>query len=488
MKSVLTGYQPEKVYYYFEEVAKIPRNSFEEKAISDYLVAFAQAHGLEYTQDEHWNVVMEKPATKGYEQKKKIILQGHMDMVCVQEPGTNHDFSKDPIKMVVEDGYVHACGTTLGADDGNALAIILAILDDDTLPHPALQAIFTVAEEVGMLGAVQLSADLIDGDYLIGLDYSDNTKILVASAGTCVNCFTLPQQMEPLAAQDKIAYQVGIKGLLGGHSGGMIIQGRANAIVVLGEVLHRMQSKLSFALTAFRGGDKTNAIPNWAEGTIIVAASARKDFQQYWQEAQSLLQQEYAETDKDITLTCEETNLPAEVYSKELTGQLLNLISLMPDGLQSYLDAARTMVKGSSNLGIVSTNGKELVLDGLARGNTEYQLDRLVAKFTSLAELCGAQYTLKNRATAWEFARESAFRTAVEKICEQKLGAKPGLDITHGGTEPGIFIGKMQEKGRKLEAVNLGPHNIDVHTPRERMELVTLAQTYDLVTTILKEL
>jgi len=489
MMRVLQGYKPERVYHYFEEIAQIPRNSFQEERISNYLVNFAKEHGLDVYQDEHWNVVINKPASKGYESRKKVILQGHMDMVCVKNANVEHDFTKDPIELVVDGDYVKANGTTLGADDGNAVSIILAVLEDNEKPHPALQAIITTAEEVGMVGAVNLDGKQIDGEFLIGLDYSNNTSVLVSCAGSCQNVFSLERKSASVEnLETKAAYEISVSGLLGGHSGIQIITGRANAIVVLDEILLNLRAEMPYELADFCGGDKENTIPAWAKATVVITEDKSQKFNTFIRKMDVNLAKEYIEVDSDIKLQATEVKVPKECWKDETTNNLLKFIDLIPNGLQTYLDSARTLAKSSSNLGVLEIDKSIIKLLAHSRANTEYQHDQILRRFKEIATFCDIKYVYNHRVPAWEYDRQAVLPGKVQDIWEKVRGVRPPIAIFHAGVEPGIFIQKMQERGRHLEAVNIGIHNIDVHSPRERMEIKTLGQAFELVQAILENL
>jgi dipeptidase D len=489
MTRVLKGYKPERVYHYFEEVAQIPRNSFQEEKISNYLVNFAKEHDLDVYQDEHWNVIINKPASKGYENRKKVILQGHMDMVCVKEANVEHDFMRDPIELVVDGDYVKAKGTTLGADDGNAVSIILAVLEDNEKPHPALQAIITTAEETGMVGAVNLNGNLIDGDFLIGLDYSNNTSVLVSCAGSCQNVFSLEKQvvsMENIGT--KVACEISLNGLLGGHSGIQIILGRANAIVVLAEILSNLKTEMFYELSDFVGGDKENTIPAWAKATVVIPKEKVKELADFVGKSNTELAKEYIDTDPDIRLQVTEVKVPRCCLSERTENKLLQFIDLIPNGLQTYLDVARTLAKSSSNLGVLEDDGSIITLFAHSRSNTEYQHDQILRRFKEVAALCDVKYVCNHRVPAWEYDRKAVLPSKVQTIWEKVRGARPPIAIFHAGVESGVFIKKMQERGKHLEAISIGIHNVDVHSPRERMEIKTLGQAFELVQAILENL
>ena len=486
---VFDGFKPERVYHFFEEVARIPRNSFHEEKISNWLVNFARERGIDCVRDEHWNVVMNVPATPGYEHRKKIILQGHMDMVCVADPGVVHDFENDPIELVRDGDFVRAAGTTLGADDGNALALMLAVLDDTKVPHPALQCVFTSAEEVGMIGALNLDGSLLDGDYLIGLDYSQNTSVLVSGAGSCEAAITVAQEKRPLDADGMSAFELTVSGLRGGHSGVQIILGRACAIRVLAEALSMLKGEFpSLALSSFSGGEKGNSIAARSAAVVAVQSDEAERFASRVRELASALHAEYEPVDPRIALEAVPAAVPALRCSDISAERLLKLIDLLPSGTQNYLDAERTLVKSSLNLGTLREEGDSFVLRPFFRSNSEYQMEQLIRRVRTAAEVCGASCEFRNRCPAWEFDPHSSLNEKVQNIWERVRGSRPPLAIVHGGVEPGLFIKKMAKRGRKLEAVNIGPRNYDVHSTRERMEIATLGQAYELLCAILREL
>jgi dipeptidase D len=486
---VFDGFKPERVYHYFEEIAKIPRNSFHEEKISNYLVKFAEEHGIQYVQDKHWNVIMNKPASPGYEDRKKIILQGHMDMVCVAEPGVVHDFENDPIELIRDGDYVHANGTSLGADDANAVSLILALFENDKIPHPAMQAVITTAEEVGMIGARNLDGALLDGDYLIGLDYSQNTSVLVSGAGGCESTVKFAKKSVPVQAAGKKAFKITVSGLKGGHSGTQIIFGRACAIRLLGEVLGELKTKFpGLTAAAVAGGDKGNVIAAWSEVTVVIDEVESERFTERIRELNEELRFEFVPVDPGLKLEAVPCKIPAECFSTETFETLVSLIDLLPSGALNYLDAEREHVKSSTNLGTLRETADAVVLTPYSRSNSEYQMDQVTRRISEIAKLCGAKCSFENRVAAWQFDPNSSLNEKIQDIWEKVRGSRPPLVIFHAAVEPGVFIKKMQERGRKLEAVNIGVHNYDVHSPKERMEIKTLGEAYTLLEAILREL
>lgn len=489
MGSVFEGFKPERVYHYFEEISRIPRNSFHEEKISNYLVDFAKAHGIQYVQDKHWNVIMNKPATPGYEGRKKIILQGHMDMVCVAAPGVVHDFENEPIELVRDGDYVRANGTSLGADDGSAVSLILALFENEDIPHPAMQAVITTAEEVGMIGARNLDGALLDGDYLIGLDYSQNKSVLVSGAGGCESTIMLEKRTVPVQPTGKKAFRIAVSGLKGGHSGTQIIFGRACAIRLLGEVLGALKAQFpSLAVTSVAGGDKGNVIAAWSEAVVVIDETQTGRFETRMSELNEELRFEFAPVDPGLKLAFSPFEVPAERYSAETLDALISLIDLLPSGVLNYLDAEREHVKSSANLATLRETVDKVILTPYSRSNSEYQMDQVTRRIAEISALCGAKCIFENRVAAWQFDPNSSLNEKIQNIWEKTRGYRPPLVVFHAGVEPGLFISKMKERGRKLEAVNIGVRNCDVHSPKERMEIATLGEAYTLLEAILREL
>ena len=489
MKRVLEGLEPQKVFYFFEEISKIPRGSFNEKAVSDWIVNFARERGLSVTQDESWNVVINRPASPGYENKKKIILQGHMDMVCEKLPEVKHDFTKDGIELVVDGEFLRANGTTLGADDGNALALCLALLDDKELQAPALQVIFTTAEESGFKGVLALDGALIDGDYLIGLDYSQDDKILVSCAGDVHGSAFLPVSKEKTEnSEGKCCLEISLSGLRSGHSGIEIIKGRCNANKLMGGILAKLNEEFQVDLAAAEGGTRSNVIPAEAKMTVCFKKEDEAAMRDVLTELSESMKVCYGKTDPELKLSVCEKPVPELCYRASDKENLIRLLDIVPNGLQTYLDVEHTITESSSNLGIVKEKegGTEFVF--LIRSNSNYQRDELNRKMETVCRLCGAEYRVEGCVNAWEYNPDSSLIPKVAEIFEQVKGFRPDIHIFHAGVETGELIEMAKKNGKKLEAVNLGVKNYDVHTPKERMEIASIGKTYELLKAILREM
>lgn len=321
MEKVLGGLQPQLVFKYFEEISQIPRGSGNEKGISDFLYNFGKSLDLETIQDEHLNIIIRKPATKGYENAPCVMLQGHMDMVCEKNKDTDHDFTKDPIKLRIEDGMIYATGTTLGADNGIAVAMGMAVLADNTIEHPEIEFLVTVDEEAGMSGAMNLDGKNLKAKYILNLDSEEEGYILVSCAGGATAISTLPVEYSEVS-EDKVALLVDIKGLLGGHSGMDIIKQRANSNKLLGRLLNLL--KVDFDLAKVSGGSKNNAIPRESECIIVVNKSAVEDVKNQISEIEKVFKREFRTSDPGLVIEVSDTKID-KVFTSEFKDKVIKM-------------------------------------------------------------------------------------------------------------------------------------------------------------------
>lgn len=489
MERVLKGLEPERVFTFFEEISRIPRGSGNERAVSDYLVEFAKKRGLKVQRDDALNVVIDKPASPGYEDRPKVILQGHMDMVCVKEPGIDHDFMKDPIRLVVDGGYLRADGTSLGADDGNAVSICLAILDDESAVHPPLQAVFTTEEEVGLKGAKALDSSMLDGTYLIGLDYSQDNNVLVSCAGSTTNVFRVNgRKQRTEESGEKVAFRIELKGLTGGHSGIEIIKGRANANRLMGEILSALNETGNLELGKISGGVKKNVIPYWAEAVVILPKVEAARAEDVLERTAGAIRKEYRNTDPELMVSSFREKVPDSCYPRDVTERVLTLLDLIPDGLQNYLDGERTMTKSSGNLGMVYETEDGIEMVSMVRSNSEYEHDQILRRMKRAARAADAEFESEGRTPVWEYDPDAGFTEKVRDIWQQVRGERPPVNIIHAEVETGLILEKLAAQGKRLEAVNLGVKNYEVHTPRERMEIASIGRTYEFLRALLERI
>ena len=363
----LENCEPKRVFYYFEELCKIPHGSGNTKQISDYLVSFAKEQGLEYVQDEMNNIVIYKPATPGYENAPTVIIQGHMDMVCEKRPDVEHDFTKDPLNISVQDGYVTANGTTLGGDDGIAVAYGLALLESKEIAHPALEVLITVDEEIGLLGAVGLDCSVLKGRRLINLDSEAEGSLWISCAGGLSGISTIPVQRVEAEGQ-KAA--VKITGLMGGHSGAEIDKKRANANVLMGRFLYSLQQETAYEIISLAGGQKDNAITREADAELLVEdinsvkACAEK--------LQKGFREEYAGTDEGITVEITDLGVAsAKILHPTSREKVLFFLMEVPFGIQKMSGSIDGLVETSTNIGIVKLGEDEFLGSSSVRSSVE---------------------------------------------------------------------------------------------------------------------
>lgn len=470
---VLENLAPASVMYYFEEICAIPHGSFDTKRISDYCVEFAKKHGLRYVQDGHNNVVIYKDATAGYENHPTVILQGHLDMVCEKDADCDIDFATDGLHLTHDGEFISAEGTTLGGDDGIAVAYALAILASDGLKHPALECVFTVDEEVGMLGADAMDMSVLKGRLLLNCDSEDEGVLTVSCAGGARSDFKLPVAYEK--AEGK-AYRVAVSELIGGHSGVEINAGRANANKVLGAIL----AKLPVRLVSIGGGSKDNAIPR---ESVAVVVSEVENFAEMFvnvsEEAKKLLPE--TEIYAKFTITpCE----AKRVMTKQASDAVLGLLNDLPNGVQCMSKDIEGLVQTSLNLGILETNEDYVRMAFSVRSSVNEEKAALLAQLVALSEKYGADYSESGHYPAWEYCKNSVLRDTMVKTFSDLYGREPIVEAIHAGLECGIFCDRLPG----LDAVSFGPQMHDIHTSRERLSIASVQRTWEYLLAVLERL
>lgn len=476
----LENCEPKRVFYYFEELCKIPHGSGNTKQISDYLVSFAKEHGLEYVQDEMNNVVIYKPATKGYEDAPAVILQGHMDMVCEKRPDVDHDFTKDPLNISVKDGYVTANGTTLGGDDGIAVAYGLALLESKDLAHPALEVLITVDEEIGLLGAEGFDCSVLKGKRLINLDSEAEGSLWISCAGGLSGISTIPVQRVEAEGQ-KAA--VKITGLMGGHSGAEIDKKRANANVLMGRFLYSLQQETAYEIISLAGGQKDNAITREADAELLVEdinsvkACAEK--------LQKGFREEYAGTDEGITVEITDLGVAsAKVLHPTSREKVLFFLMEVPFGIQKMSGSIDGLVETSTNIGIVKLGEDEFLGSSSVRSSVEAAGAALSDKICYLTEFLGGEYTVQGAYPAWEYRKDSPLRDQMVEVYEEMYGEKPNVVAIHAGLECGLFYKKIEG----LDCVSLGPNMKDIHTSEEVLDIASTERVWKYLVKVLESL
>lgn len=461
---------------FFEELTKIPHGSHEEKQMSDFLVNFAKERGLDYYQDDIYNVIIYKKATAGYEDHPTIMIQAHMDMVCEKNEGVEHDFTKDPIDMILEDGILRANGTTLGADDGAGVAYMLAILDDATIAHPALECLFTVQEETTMEGAMQIDPAKISARRLINVDSEkENFSITSSCGGTDWYVCKDVEEKEV----NKEGYKLVITGLTGGHSGSMIHMGKGNSIQLTARMLYKVAKEMKVNLSTMVTNGKVNAIPRECEvvftcegdPTAILAKEAKD------------IQGELEFTDNGFTYELTPVHVEKTMCGCE-SKKLFSLLHVMPNGMLMRSDAQDGLTVSSNNMGVAHVGNGKVMIEGSCRGNlTSYFMDTY-AKIEALATAYGYEAQDQNYYPCWGYKANSPLRDAMVKTHKEVYGFDMTLEGRHAGLECGIF----DEKFPEMDIITFGPTMNEVHSPSEWMSVPSFDKVFEFLTALLKAL
>ncbi len=475
---MLTVPQPKNVFSFFLDLTKIPRGSGNTKAVSDYCVDFATKRGLWYNQDSANNIIIKKPASKGYEACAPVIIQGHLDMVCEKSAESTIDFLKDGLEIETDGEFIFAKGTTLGADDGIAVAFALAVLDADNLNHPPLEVVFTTDEETGMDGAMALDCSLLSAKTLLNIDSEQEGIFTVSCAGGLNVAGDLKVDFKE---ENKNGYEITICDLKGGHSGVEIDKRRANANIIAARLLSKLCETKNIRISSINGGLKHNAIPS--ECKMVIACE--DDISAVIYDFKKFIKEEYAVTDPDLEIIVSNfKNRIIKVTSFEETKNIASLLSKMPDGVYSMSNDIDGLVKTSSNLGILETNDRGLFMLSSVRSSDENEKDcysDIVLNhmlFHNAAAKKGEDYP------AWEFLQNSPLRTIMCKVFEEMYQKPPVTEAIHAGLECGIFCGKI--KG--LDCVSFGPDILDIHTPKERLNIESAKRTWEFLIKVLENL
>lgn len=484
----------EAVIRFFEEFSKIPHGSANTSMIADYLVDFAKSRGLDHSRDEADNVIIRKSATPGYENRPAVIFQGHLDMVAEKKPSTDIDMTKEGLTLYRDGDFLRAKDTTLGGDDGVAIAYALALLDSDSIPHPDFEAVFTSDEEIGLLGAVSINPDEIRGRLLINIDSDEEGVFTVGCAGGVRSDISLPVAYEA-TDKTKKAFAVRISGFKGGHSGVEIDKGRANAVKVLAETLN-MSYHTDIQIAKISGGNADNAIPRECEALVIADADFPGKIKEAFERRKNmpavmLDEDTKADTQNKLlcdvepnnTLTVTEAQLPDLTLDNDSTGKLLSLLTLVPSGVIAMSKSLPGLVETSLNLGILRLTDT-LDVSFSVRSAIGAEKKKLTARLSDIASKLGADYGERGEYPAWEYREESHLRDVMVEVYEKMYGKKPEVVTIHAGLECGIF----SEKIEGLDCVSIGPDNFDIHTTEERLSLSSLDRVWKFLQQVIKEI
>ena len=475
--NILQNLEPKKVFEYFEAISNIPRGSGNEKEISDYLLNFGKSLGFESIQDKALNVIIKKPGTKGYENAPTVIIQGHMDMVCEKNNGVEHDFEKDPLKLRIVDDYIYATDTTLGADNGIAVAYAMAILASNDIPHPPIEVLITTDEETGMSGAMAINKDHIDGKILINLDNEEEGYLLIRSTATL--------NIEKQDVKDKKVVKISISGLKGGHSGMDIIKERGNSNKILGRVLKGLLKEVSFNIVNLNGGSKNNAIPREAEAVITINSSDESTVIDVIKKWNDIIGNELRTQDSGLKIEALSINDKEEKeFTDESTKKVVDLLYLYPNGINSKSVEIEGLVESSTNLGVLTTSDTAVEFDSAIRSSVPSLKEEIVLRSKTIVELFGGEFTTTADYPGWEYNPDSKIREICQKVHKDLYGNEAKIVAIHAGVECGLF----NEKLGNLDMISFGPNLYDVHTPDEHMSISSVRNCYEYLKAILKEI
>jgi dipeptidase D len=479
---VLDNIEPKSVMHWFEELCRVPHGSGNTKKISDLCAAFARERCLEYYQDELNDIIIKKPGTPGYEKSAPVIIQGHLDMVCQAAPGRNIDFLTDGLELKTDGESVWAEGTTLGADDGIAVAMALALLDSRDIPHPPIEAVFTVDEETGMYGAAGLDVSPLRGRIMLNIDSEDEGVFTVGCAGGARANLSIPVSRVPFTG---VTVSITLSGLIGGHSGQEIDKCRGNANILMGRVLRACIDGADARLVSLGGGSADNAIPTRADAVIAVAPESFPGLKAAVSGARDVLTGEYAVSDPGLSL--EMSAGAAEAVSAldaESTLRVIDALTLVPNGVQAMSADIPGLVETSLTLGILSLGEDALRLSFSVRSSVASRKQLLKTKLARVCALLGGTVDFAGEYPAWEYCRSSKLRDTMVEVYRRQYGAEPQIVTIHAGLECGLF----SEKLPGLDCVSFGPDMHDIHTCRERMDIASVQRVWSFLLEVLASL
>ena len=471
---VLENVEPKQVLGFFEEISKIPRDSGKEQAISDYLKDWAINHGLDTKQDEHYNLIIKRPAAPGQEGREPIILQAHMDMVCEKTGDSNHDFEKDPILLKMEGDIISsAVGTTLGADDGIGVAMCMAALVDSDLKTPLLEVIFTVNEETDFGGAKTVDVEGLRGKRLLNLDHAVENEILAGGCGGEAEDLEFPMTKTEVSGYS--FRKITLSGLPGGHSGEDIARGNGDAIALLARVLRSCREEMDIKLYFFTGGTGGTAIPREAKAMIMIKAEEEDKLYRRVEEVRQEMTKEYQVVAPNFSLDldvpppngcgCED---PCNCFDDESFEKFLQIVELFPRGIMEMSGAVPGNVESSINPGIVRTHENGCAITAELRGSMDSTIQQVKRKVVTLTETFGGTLKSRNYYVSWDYNPSSALRETAIEIYREMFNEELRTTVVHAGIEAGVFTKRIPG----LDAISLGPNCWSFHSPEERMSKI----------------
>ncbi len=479
-KDILT-LKPEAIWKNFYELTQIPRPSKKEEKVRAYLKKFGEDLGLETIVDEIGNVIIKKPATPGMEDRKGIILQGHMDMVPQKNADTDHDFEKDPIDAFIDGDWVTARGTTLGADNGMGVAAAMAVLEDKEMVHGPVEALITMDEETGMTGAENLKAGVIDGDILVNLDSEDEGELYIGCAGGIDTTGTLEYTTEDVP-EGMISYNISVIGLKGGHSGLDINLGRGNANKIMNAFLISTSDKYGVRLSNIEGGSLRNAIPRESFATIVLPEANKDDFEKFVEEFQEIVQDEFKEVEPNVVVEAEATENPASLIDEKAQANLYKAVADCPNGVIKMSESVKGITETSTNLAIVNSKDGKIEIATLQRSLIDDDKDNLGADIRKVFEAAGATAVSSGSYPGWKPNPDSAILKEMKEVYNNKFGKVPEVKVIHAGLECGILGATYTN----WDMISFGPTIRNPHSPDEKVNIATVQLFWDFLVETLK--
>lgn len=486
MENILKGYEPTKVWEFFKKITEIPRESGNEEGMRDYLLEFAKERGLEAFYDSYNNTVIKKPATKGYESVKTVILQGHLDMVCTKNADTVFDFNTDPLNLLVEDGWLTADGTTLGADNGIAIAFSLAILDATDLEHPAIEVVMTTDEEVGLTGALNMDGSKLEGEYFINLDSEEEGEFTVSCAGGLKASVEYPVEYDDILTDHRLLMAVKVSGLLGGHSGVDIAKNRGNGIRLLARVLNSVNSNMDYHLVDINGGGKDNVIPREAIACGLIFEEDEDQFNAIIERVTGEIKAELAVSDPGVTIEAFEVECESFINAmpREQTDTSIFLLNGLPNGIQAMSQEIPDFVETSLNMGTVKLKDDHVKFEFATRSSVPSKKAEMTKVLELFAKQTGSDIVVTAEYPGWNLNPDSPLRDKAIEVYEAVYGNKPIVKGIHAGLEAGVFL----EKLNGADAISFGPDMESVHSPDEKLNIESTRRTYEFLVALLKGL
>lgn len=475
--------EPKLVWEIFDEITKHPRPSKKEEKIVKYIEDFAANLNLPVKKDKLGNMVITKPATPGMEGKKKVCIQAHVDMVTEKNRDVEFDFENDAIQTYIDGDWVKAKGTTLGADNGMGLAMGMAVLASDKVNHPEYELLCTLDEETGLTGAAQLGTDLLDSDILINLDTEEDGHFTIGCAGG-VNTNASMSYVSDTVPDDHKYYELGIKGLIGGHSGIEIHDGRANANKLLSRLLLILHKDYNIRLSTIDGGDKHNAIPRESFSKIAVPKSLDADFNSFLKEFESTLKNEWGTKEPNLEISLNSIDKPSKVLSHGVQEEMLLAFAAMPHGVIRMSPDIEDLVQTSTNFAKVATSEDSIDIVTSQRSSVDSEKGMISQMVESVLDLGGFDVEVSDGYPAWQPNLNSPIIKTAEKLYEKAYNKKPVIEVIHAGLECGL----IGEKYPNMDMISFGPTLKDVHTPSEKIQISTVATCWEFLVKLLEEI